>query len=151
MTDTPGHPMNIREILDCLPHRYPFLLVDRIDEVVPMETARGSKLLTINEEFFQGHFPDDPQMPVGLLIESMAQVGCTVVMSTPQGRGKNILFAAVDNCQFGRPARPGDHLDIRARMTNFRGDKGKIAVSCQVGEEILVSAEMMFALTDPAA
>lgn len=145
---TVGRPMNIHEILDCLPHRYPFLLVDRIDEVVDLETARGSKLLTINEEFFQGHFPGDPQMPVGLLVEAMAQVGCTVIMSTPQGKGKNILFAAVDNCEFGRPARPGDHLDIRARMTNFRGDKGKISVSCQVGEEILASAEMMFALTD---
>lgn len=139
--------MNIQEIMEALPHRYPFLMIDKITKVEGETKAWGLKQLTLNEEFFQGYFPDDPQMPPSLLCETMAQVGAAVIMKKPDSKGKYILFGALDNAHFQRNARPGERLDIEAEMLRIRKDAGKTRIICRVGEEEIARADFMFALT----
>lgn len=139
--------MNIQEIMEALPHRYPFLLIDRITKIEGETKAHGIKQLTLNEEFFQGYFPDDPQMPPTLLSETMAQVGAAVIMRKPESKGKLILFGAVDNAQFTRNARPGERLDIEAEMLKIRKDVGKTRVICRINGEEIARADFMFALS----
>lgn len=140
--------MNINDILKALPHRYPFLLIDRIVKIEDNDKAHGIKQLTLNEEFFQGYLPDDPQMPPTLLSEAMAQVGAAVIMSKPENRGKYILFGALDNATFIRNARPGDRLDIEAEMLKIRKDAGKTRIICRVADVEIARADLMFALAD---
>lgn len=143
MTDT----MNIQDIMEALPHRYPFLMIDRITKFEEMK-AWGVKQLTLNEEFFQGYLPDDPQMPPTLLSETMAQVGAAVIMRKPESKGRYILFGALDNASFQRNARPGERLDIEAEMLRIRKDAGKTRIICRVDGEEIARADFMFALTD---
>ncbi|MBI3927539.1 MAG: 3-hydroxyacyl-ACP dehydratase FabZ [Armatimonadetes bacterium] len=130
-----------------LPHRYPFLLIDRIVRRHAVDSAVGIKQLTENEAFFQGHFPGSPQMPHSLMLEAMAQVGAAIIMTTPRASGRYILFAGLDHAVFGRPAVPGETLEIEATMLNYRRDTGKTRIVCRVGEEELARADFMFALT----
>lgn len=139
--------MDIGAILKALPHRYPFLLVDRITKIEGETKAWGIKQLTLNEQFFCGYLPDDPQMPPTLLSEAMAQVGAAVIMSKPDSQGKYILFGALDNATFSRNARPGERLDIEAEMLNIRKDAGKTRIICRVNEEEIARADFMFALS----
>ena len=140
--------MSITDIMEALPHRYPFLLIDRIVKIESEDKAHGIKQLTLNEEFFQGYLPDDPQMPPTLLSEAMAQVGAAVIMSKPENKGKYILFGALDNASFHRNARPGERLDIEAEMLKIRRDAGKTRIICRVDEEEIARADLMFALTE---
>ena len=140
--------LSIQDIMGILPHRYPFLLLDRIDERVDLHMARGVKQLSLNEEFFQGHFPDDPQMPYSLVIEAMAQVGAASIMAHPEHKGRYILFAALDNAVFGRPPVPGECLDIKSVFINYRKEMGRTRIVCKVEEEIVVEADFCFALAD---
>ena len=147
-SDIKSGPLSIQEIMAVLPHRYPFLLIDRIDERVDLNMARGIKQLSLNEEFFQGHFPDDPHMPFSLVIEAMAQVGAASIMAHAEYRGRYILFAALDNAQFGRPPVPGECLDIKSVFINYRKEMGRTRIVCRVGEEIIVEADFCFAVAD---
>ena len=139
--------MSITDIMAALPHRYPFLLIDRLVKIEGESKAHGIKQLTCNEEFFQGYFPDDPQMPPTLLSEAMAQVGAAVIMSKPDSEGKYILFGAIDNAEFHRNARPGERLDIEAEMLKIRKDVGKTRITCRVEGEEIARADFMFALS----
>jgi 3-hydroxyacyl-[acyl-carrier-protein] dehydratase len=139
--------LDIQEIMKALPHRYPFLLIDRITRIEGESKAHGIKQLTLNEQFFQSYWPDDPQMPPTLLCETMAQVGAAVIMSNPERRGKYILFGALDNAHFQRNARPGERLDIEAEMLKIRKDAGKTRIICRVNGEEIARADLMFALS----
>ncbi len=139
--------MSITDIMAALPHRYPFLLIDRVVKIEGETKAHGIKQLSINEEFFQGYFPDDPQMPPTLLTEAMAQVGAAVIMTKPDSEGKYILFGALDNGEFHRNARPGERLDIEAEMLQIRKNAGKTRIICRVDGEEIARADFMFALS----
>lgn len=140
--------MDIRQIMEALPHRYPFLLIDQITSIQGDDSAHGIKRLTLNEEFFNGYLPDDPQLPPTLLSETMAQIGAAVIMNKPDNKGRYILFGALDNASFHRNARPGETLDIEAQMLRLRKDAGKTRIICRVGEEEIARADFMFALSD---
>lgn len=139
--------MSITEIMAALPHRYPFLLIDRLDKIEGETKAYGIKQLSHNEAFFQGYLPDDPQMPPTLLSEAMAQVGAAVIMSKPDSEGKYILFGALENGEFRRNARPGERLDIEAEMLRIRKDAGKTRIIARVNGEEIARADFMFALS----
>lgn len=139
--------MDINEIMTALPHRYPFLLIDRITKIEGEKKAYGIKQLTLNEEYFNGYLPDDPQLPPTLLSETMAQVGAAVIMSKPENKGRYILFGALDNAEFHRNARPGERLDIEAEMLQIRVSAGKTRIICRVNEEEIARADFMFALS----
>lgn len=136
----------IEDIKKILPHRYPFLLIDRIVEIDPMKRAVGIKNVTANEEFFQGHFPHRPIMPGVLLLEAMAQVGGVAMLYTEENRGKLAVFAGMDKVKFRKPVVPGDQLRMVAEMTKVRGSSGKIWAEAFVGNELVAEAEFMFAL-----
>ncbi|WP_347489296.1 3-hydroxyacyl-ACP dehydratase FabZ [Desulfoscipio sp. XC116] len=140
--------MNIKEIMEILPHRYPFLLVDRIDELVPGVRAVGIKNVTVNEQYFQGHFPGHPVMPGMLIIEAMAQVGAVAVLSTPEFTGKLALFAGIDKARFRRQVVPGDVLRLEVELLRVRGSLGKGKGTARVGDEAVAEAELLFALVD---
>lgn len=140
--------LSITEIMGALPHRYPFLLIDRVVKIEDENKAHGIKQLTLNEEFFQGYLPGDPQMPPTLLAEAMAQVGAAVILHKPECQGKYILFGALDNASFVRNARPGERLDIEAEMLKLRKDVGKTRIICRINKEEIARADFMFALTD---
>lgn len=113
--------MNVLEIMKYLPHRYPFLLVDKIVEMEPGKRVVGIKNVTINEPFFQGHFPGHPVMPGVLIVEAMAQVGGAFAMVSDKiGDDKVTYFTGIDNCRFRKPVMPGDVLRFELELTNFR-------------------------------
>ena len=118
-----GISIDIAEILVRIPHRFPFLLVDRAEDYVAGESIVGIKAVTFNEPFFQGHFPEYPVMPGVLIIEAIAQSGAILMSKTldVDPRGKTILFASVDNCRFRHPVRPGDLLRLEVRVEKARG------------------------------
>ncbi|EGO62938.1 3-hydroxyacyl-ACP dehydratase FabZ [Acetonema longum] len=136
----------IEDIKKILPHRYPFLLIDRILEIEPMKRAVGIKNVTDNEEFFQGHFPHRPIMPGVLILEAMAQVGGVAMLYPEENRGKLAVFAGMDKVKFRRPVVPGDQLRMVAEMIKVRGTTGKIWAEAFVDNELAAEAEFMFAL-----
>ena len=140
--------MNVQDIMGFLAHRYPFLLIDRIVAHEHEVMARGVKLLSNNEWFFQGHFPDRPELPSSILLEAMAQLGAAVIMASPANKGRYILFAALDNAEFGRAAAPGESLDIEATMLNYRKDRGKTRIVARIQDEQIASADFIFAVSN---
>ncbi|MDQ3567960.1 MAG: 3-hydroxyacyl-ACP dehydratase FabZ [Actinomycetota bacterium] len=136
------------EIRDLIPHRYPFLLVDRIEEVEPGVRAVGIKSVTQNEPFFQGHFPDYPVMPGVLIVEAMAQVGAVGVMSLEEYRGKLALFAGIDGVRFRRQVVPGDVLTMEVEIERLKGKIGRGKGRATVGGERVCEAELMFAFAE---
>ncbi len=141
--------LDVAAIRKILPHRYPFLLVDRILEVEPGVRAVGLKNVTANEEFFQGHFPQKPIMPGVLVIESMAQVGGIMLLSHEDHQGKNAYLATVESCKFRRPIEPGDTLIHEVTMLRQRGNMGKVHCIARVDKQVAAEATLMFALVDP--
>mgnify|MGYP006284885075 FL=1 len=141
--------MDINKIKSILPHRYPFLLVDRIEEIEAGEKVTGIKNVTINEEFFQGHFPDHPIMPGVLIVEAMAQVsGFLMYQTVDDPQNKLPYFTGIDNAKFRRPVVPGDTLRIEGEVIRLRGSIAKIAAKSYVEDELAAEAELMFALQD---
>ncbi len=140
--------VDIKNILSILPHRYPFLLVDRITELVPGEKAAGLKNVTINEPFFQGHFPGEPIMPGVMIVEALAQVGAVAVLSMPENAKKLALFTGINNFRFKKMVRPGDQLELEITMTGMRRNLGRGEAVARIGGEIAASGELWFALAD---
>ena len=138
--------LDINAIQQILPHRYPFLLVDRILEVEEGKKVVGIKNVSMNEPFFQGHFPNYPVMPGVLIIEAMAQVGAVAILSMPAFAGRIALLAGIDKARFRRQVVPGDTLRIEVEVLKLRGTVGKSQARAYVGEELAVEAELMFAL-----
>ncbi len=124
--------MNIEEIQEVLPHRFPFLLVDRILEIVPGGMAVGMKAVSMNEEFFQGHFPGHPVMPAVLITEFMAQVAGVLLLTVSGNQGKLAYFAGIDKGRFRKPVRPGDTLVARVELLGAKGHIGKVKASAYV-------------------
>lgn len=141
--------MDINEIKSILPHRYPFLLVDRIEELEPGERVVGIKNVTVNEEFFQGHYPEHPIMPGVLIIESMAQIGGLLMLeSVGNPENKIPFFAGIDKAKFRNPVLPGDRIRTEAKVLKLRGRIAKIAAKSYVEEDLVAEAELMFAVKD---
>ena len=138
--------MDIKGIMATLPHRYPFLLVDRITELEPGVRAVGLKNVTANEPQFTGHWPENPVMPGVLMLEAMAQVGGVFLLSEPEAKGKTAFFAGMDGIRFRRQVTPGDQLVITAEIVRRKGNIGKVAIVARVDGEVAVEGEFMFAL-----
>jgi 3-hydroxyacyl-[acyl-carrier-protein] dehydratase len=135
-------------IQQILPHRYPFLLVDRVIEITPPHRAVGIKQVTVNEPFFQGHFPGYPVMPGVLIVEAMAQVGGVAVLSAEDYRDKLALFAGIDNVRFKRQVRPGDTLRLEVELQQIRRGIGMGSGTATVEGELACRGDIMFALVD---
>ena len=133
---------DIMQIMEMIPHRYPFLLVDRITECVPGKYAKGYKNLTMNEEFFQGHFPNNPIMPGVLQVEAMAQCSAPILLSMEKFQGKLALFAGIENARFKGIVRPGDRLDMRIELVKLKGPIGKSHGVGMVDGHVVVEADM---------
>ncbi len=147
--DPTAQVLSIVEIQDLLPHRYPFLLVDRIIEYVPGERAVGLKNVTMNEPFFQGHFPGRPIMPGVLIVEALAQVGGTILMQMGDLKGKLSMFAGIDKVRFRRPVTPGDQLILTAELICIKQQRfGKMQGKAEVNGQLACEGEMMFSLVD---
>lgn len=138
--------LDVMQIQEILPHRYPFLLVDRIVELEEGKRAVGLKNVTINEPFFQGHFPHYPVMPGVLIVEALAQVGAVAVLSMAENRGKIGLLAGVDGFRFKEQVKPGDTLELTVDLTRLRGSIGKGQGTARVNGKIVAEGELIFAL-----
>ncbi len=139
--------MEIKEIRAMLPHRYPFLLVDRIEELEPGKRVVGTKNVTINEEFFQGHFPEHPIMPGVLILESMAQIsGFLLYKTVDNPEDKLPYFTGIDNARFRRPVTPGDVLRVEGEVIRIRGPIAKLSAKGFVEGELAAEGELTFAL-----
>ncbi|KZN95229.1 MULTISPECIES: 3-hydroxyacyl-ACP dehydratase FabZ [Aeribacillus] len=138
--------LDIQQIKEIIPHRYPFLLVDRVVELEEGKRAVGIKNVTINEPFFNGHYPDYPVMPGVLIVEALAQVGGVAMMKKEEYKGKLPLFAGIDKCRFKRQVRPGDQLKLEVEIIVQRGPIGKAKGIAKVDDEIACEAELTFAV-----
>jgi len=140
--------LDIKDILKILPHRYPFLLIDRVTGFSSEMKCTAIKNLTMNEEFFQGHFPGHPVMPGVLQLEAMAQAASILIMRMPDNQGKIGYFLSADNVKFRKPVVPGDTLFIDAEITKFRRNIGQAVATCSVNGEVVSSADLKFAVMD---
>lgn len=138
---------NSNEIQKILPHRYPFVLVDRITEMdVEANTITGIKCVTVNEPFFQGHFPTEHVMPGVLIVEALAQVGAVLLLGKEEHRGKIAYFAGIKNCKFRRKVIPGDQLTLKLELTRSRENFGVAKAMALVNGDVACEAELSFAI-----
>lgn len=136
------------QIAQILPHRYPFALVDRILDYEPGQWAIGRKCVTMNEGFFQGHFPGQPVMPGVLILEALAQVGAVAALTEPGSESKLALFGGVKNARFKQQVQPGDVLELRCELVSRRGPIGIGKATARVDGKLAATAELTFALAD---
>lgn len=135
--------IDTKEIMSILPHRYPFLLIDKIIELEPNKSARGIKNVTINEPFFLGHFPGHPIMPGVLIIEAMAQVGGVLAFKSANVNNKVVYFMGIDSARFRKPVLPGDTIEITVNVTKCRGTIWAFKGEAHVAGSLVAEAELM--------
>ena len=140
--------LNVTQIQEILPHRYPFLLVDKIVEMEEGKSIKGIKNVTANEEFFCGHFPGKPIMPGVLITEALAQVGAVLLLSMDENRGKIGVFTGINNFKFRRQVIPGDVLELNAELLQYRHGMGKANVKATVDGQVVAMGEISFAVID---
>jgi len=142
--------IDINRIVQMIPHRYPFLLVDRVEELISGEKAVGIKNVTINEPFFQGHFPERPVMPGVLIIEAMAQTAAVIVVEAlgKHAEGKLVYFMSIDSARFRKPVEPGDQLRLICEKQRQRGNVWKFSGEARVGKTVVAEAVYAAMLLD---
>ena len=138
--------LNIEQIQEIIPHRPPFLLVDKIVDYVPGEWAKGIKAVTVNEPFFVGHFPQYRVMPGVLIIEALAQVGAVAILSLPENKGKLAFFGGIKNARFKKQVRPGDVLELSCELIERRGPIGFGKAVAKVDGKVAAQGELTFAV-----
>ena len=138
--------LDINQIKELIPHRYPFLLVDRVTYIEPGQKAIGYKNLTANEQFFEGHFPFKPIMPGVLMVEALAQLGCIAILVKPEFRDNLGVFTGIDGCNFRQMVTPGDKLELEVELIKMKGPLGKMKGTARVGDKIAAEGEISFAL-----
>ena len=140
--------LDIKQIQEIIPHRHPFLLIDRILEVEVGKRAVGMKNVTMNEPFFAGHFPGFPVMPGVLIVEALAQVGAVAILMAEEHRGKIAMFAGIDEFRFRGQVVPGDTLRLEVEITRLKGIVGKGQARAYVNDKVVAEGGIMFALTE---
>jgi 3-hydroxyacyl-[acyl-carrier-protein] dehydratase len=140
--------LQIEQIMNILPHRFPFLLVDKILHIEKGKRIVGVKNVSVNEHYFEGHFPQYPIMPGVLIVEAMAQVGGILILSEERNTGRLIYFTGMDNVRFRKPVRPGDQLLIEVVPIRVRESAGKMKATASVQNTLVAEAELMFALVE---
>ncbi|GGM32391.1 3-hydroxyacyl-[acyl-carrier-protein] dehydratase FabZ [Paraliobacillus quinghaiensis] len=138
--------LDIQQIKEIIPHRYPFLLIDEVTELEEGKRVVAKKNVSINEPFFQGHFPDYPVMPGVLIIEALAQAGAVAILKKEENQGKIAFFAGIDKCRFKRQVTPGDQLRLEVEITRLKGPVGKGKAVATVDGELACETEIMFAV-----
>ncbi|NLK97338.1 MAG: 3-hydroxyacyl-ACP dehydratase FabZ [Epulopiscium sp.] len=138
--------LNIKQIQEIIPHRYPFLLIDKIEDLEPGIKAVGYKNVTMNEYFFQGHFPSEPVMPGVLIIEALAQVGAVCLLSLDELKGKIAYFGGIEKARFREKVVPGDTLRLEVEIIKRRGPIGIGSAKAFVGDKKVCEAELTFAI-----
>lgn len=138
--------MDIKEIMDIIPHRQPFLLIDRIEDMEPGIRATAKKCVTYNEPFFNGHFPQEPVMPGVLIVEALAQTGAVAVLSLPENKGKTAYFGGINSCKFKKKVVPGDVLTLEVEIIRQKGPIGVGKAKATVDGKTAVIAELTFAI-----
>lgn len=140
--------LTVTQIMERLPHRYPFLLIDRIEELVPGEYAKSRKCVTVGEPYFQGHFPGEPVMPGVLILEAMAQTGAAALLSMEEYAGKLVFFGGVKECRFRQKVVPGDVLEIETKIIRRKGPVGIGEACAKVDGQVAASAVLSFVAGD---
>ncbi len=140
--------LDIQQIQEILPHRYPFLLVDKVTDLEAGKRAHAVKCVTANEPFFQGHFPGRPIMPGVLIMEALAQTGAAAILAEEENRGKLAVFGGIKNCRFKRQVVPGDVLELFCELTDRRGPIGYGKAVAKVDGEIAAQGELSFVITE---
>ena len=138
--------MGTKEIMEIIPHRQPFLLIDTIEELEPGKRAVGKKCVTYNEPFFAGHFPGEPVMPGVLIVEALAQTGAVAILSQPDFKGKTAYFGAINNARFKQKVVPGDVLMLELEIVRQKGPIGIGTAKATVNGKFAVQAELTFAV-----
>lgn len=136
--------LGIKEIEEIIPHRHPFLLIDCIEELEPGVRAVGYKAVTFHEDFFRGHFPQEPVMPGVLIVEALAQTGAVAILSVPENKGKVVYFGAINNAKFKKKVVPGDKLKLECEIIKQKGPVGVGKATATVDGKVAVAAELTF-------